>query len=124
MKKYVFILAAIFVLAAVMISAPHTFAASPAANNICSGVQLTGTASCTDTTGLTNIVKTVINILSLIVGLTAVIFIIVGGFKFVTSSGDAQKVASARNTIIYAVVGLAVAALAQFIVAFVLSKVK
>jgi hypothetical protein len=70
-----------------------------------------------------DIIKLVINIFSLIVGVIAVIMIIVGGLKYITSGGDSGNVSGAKNTIIYAVVGLVVVALAQFIVRFVLEKV-
>jgi hypothetical protein len=46
--------------------------------------------------------------------------ILVGGLKYTTSGGDASSVSSAKNTIIYALVGLIVAAFAQFLVRFVL----
>jgi hypothetical protein len=49
--------------------------------------------------------------------------IIFGGFRFVTSGGDANATASARNTIIYAVIGLAVAAIAEVLVRFVIFNV-
>ena len=49
--------------------------------------------------------------------------IIYGGFKYISSGGDSGKVTEAKNTIIYAVIGLVVVALAQFIVQFVLNKV-
>jgi len=65
----------------------------------------------------------VINIFSLVVGIVAVIMIIVGGLKYITSGGDAGNVTGAKNTIIYAIVGLVVVALAQFIVRFVLGRV-
>lgn len=68
-------------------------------------------------------IKTVINIISVLVGIVSVIMIIWGGFKYVTSGGDSGNVTSAKNTIIYAVIGLVVVALAQFIVQFVLTKV-
>lgn len=64
----------------------------------------------------------VINLLSAIVGAVAVIMIIVGGFRYITSAGDSTKAASARNTIIYALVGLVIVALAQVIVRFVLEN--
>ena len=67
-------------------------------------------------------VKFVINILSWIVGTASVIMMILGGFKFVTSSGDSGRVSSARNSILYAVIGLAIVASAQIIVHFVLTK--
>lgn len=74
-------------------------------------------------TRINNTVKNVTDIFSVVVGLTAVLMIIVGGFKYVTSSGDSSKITSAKNTILYAVIGLVVVALAQFIVRFVLGSV-
>jgi hypothetical protein len=49
--------------------------------------------------------------------------IIIGGLKYITSGGDSSNVTGAKNTILYAVVGLVVVAMAQFIVRFVLTKV-
>ena len=71
---------------------------------------------------LTGIIRNVINILSVIVGVVAVIMIIFGGLKYITSGGDSSNVSSAKNTIIYAIIGLIIVALAQFIVRFVLDK--
>lgn len=75
------------------------------------------------TTRLNDIITSIINIFSLIVGLVSVIMIIYGGFLYVTSGGDSGKVTNAKNAIIYAIIGLVVVALAQFIVQFVLSRV-
>lgn len=72
---------------------------------------------------LDNLVKQVITVLSVIIGIVAVIFIIIGGAKYITSGGDSGKVSSAKNTVIYALVGLIIVALAQVMVRFVLSKV-
>jgi hypothetical protein len=72
--------------------------------------------SINDTTSLA------INLFSAIVGLIAVIMIIVGGVKYVTSGGSSEKTTSAKDTILFAVVGLIVVALAQIIVKFVLHK--
>ena len=72
---------------------------------------------------LAGVVKAMINVLSIILGIIAVIMIIIGGFKFVTSGGDANNVSSAKSTIIYALVGLVVVALAQVLVHFVLTAV-
>ena len=63
---------------------------------------------------------TTINVLSYIVGVASFIMIIVGGFRYVTSGGDANSAKSARSTILYAVVGLVVVVVAQAIVQFVL----
>jgi hypothetical protein len=99
-------------------------AASAATNtDVCAGIQATGASNCTDQGGQVNkIIKTVINILSVVVGVAAVIMIIIGGLRYVTSGGDSSNVASAKNTILYAIVGLVIAAMAQFIVQFVLNK--
>ena len=82
-----------------------------------------GTSAQTGATNINNIIKTVINVFSLVVGIVAVIMIIAGGFRYIASGGDSNKITSAKNTIIYAIIGLVVVALAQFIVQFVLSKV-
>lgn len=74
------------------------------------------------TTRINNIISDAINIFSIIVGIIAVIMIIVGGFKYITSGGDSGNITSAKNTIIYAVIGLVIVALAQFLVQFVLDK--
>jgi cytochrome bd-type quinol oxidase subunit 2 len=71
---------------------------------------------------VTNIVKAIVNILSFIVGITGVIMVVVAGFKYITSSGDSNNISSAKNTLLYALVGLAIAALAQFIVHFTLNS--
>ena len=66
--------------------------------------------------------KVVLNILALIIGIAAVVTIIIGGIKFILSNGDPSGVKSARETIIYALVGAVVAVFARAIVAFVLNK--
>lgn len=75
------------------------------------------------TQGINKIITDVVNIFSIIVGIVSVIMIIFGGFRYVTSGGDSGNVSNAKNTIIYALIGLVVVALAQFIVQFVLDKV-
>lgn len=72
--------------------------------------------------GLSGIASKVVNFLSVIVGVVAVIMIIVGGFRYITSGGESGNVSGAKNTLIYAIVGLIIVALAQFIVHFVLSN--
>lgn len=72
--------------------------------------------------GVNDLLEDVINIFSFVVGVVSVIMIIIGGLKYITSSGDSGNVQGAKNTILYAVIGLVVVALAQVIVKFVLSK--
>jgi hypothetical protein len=71
---------------------------------------------------INNVITIAVNIMSSLVGVVAVIMIIVAGFKYVTSGGDSNSVASAKNTLVYAIVGLVVVAFAQIIVRFVLQK--
>lgn len=95
--------------------------------SLCSGsnIDVSGNSNnCNDsgnTNGLNDLLKKVVNIFSAIVGVIAVLMIIVGGFKYITSGGDSGNVSTAKNTIIYAIVGLVIVALAQLIVHFVLS---
>lgn len=69
-----------------------------------------------------DVVANIIKILFFVVGVAAVIMIIIGGFRYITSNGDSAQISSAKNTIIYALIGLAVAVLAQAIVAFVFNR--
>lgn len=81
-----------------------------------------GASDAEGTTKIREASKKVVNIFSLIVGIAAVIMIIFGGFRYITSGGDSGKVGNAKNSLIYAIVGLVVVALAQVIVRFVLSQ--
>lgn len=67
-------------------------------------------------------IRLVINVFSLIVGVISVIMIIIGGLKYITSGGDSGNITGAKNTILYAIIGLVVVALAQVVVKFVLQK--
>ena len=104
-------------------------------DNVCSGADNlslgtigdAGATTCKDVgegTGanVDRLITQIINVFSIVVGIVAVIMIIVGGLKYITSGGDSGKVTSAKNSIIYAIIGLVIVALAQVIVRFVLSK--
>ena len=69
-----------------------------------------------------NLIKTVVSILSWVVGVISVIVLIIGGLKFITANGDSSAINSARSTIIYALVGVVIAALAQVLVVFVIGR--
>lgn len=71
---------------------------------------------------LQGLINRIINIISVIVGVIAVIMIIFGGFRYITSGGNDASVAAAKNTILYALIGLIIVALAQVIVKFVLQN--
>ncbi len=105
-------------------------AATDMENQLCKGAQLdpSATDGCNakaikdSGTGVKDIIATGIDLFSLVVGIIAVIMIIIGGVKYITSNGDAGNVTGAKNTILYAIIGLIVVALAQTIVFFVLGR--
>lgn len=70
---------------------------------------------------LPTLIKNVINILLFVVGIIAVIAIVIGGIRYTTSNGDSSQTKSAKDTILYAVVGLVVAIMAFAIVNFVVT---
>lgn len=67
-------------------------------------------------------IKDVVNVLLFILGAIAVIMIIIGGIRYTTSNGDASQTKAAKDTILYAVIGLVVAILAYAIVNFVIDS--
>ncbi|MEO6513585.1 MAG: pilin [Candidatus Saccharimonadales bacterium] len=100
--------------------APVYATTNQAKSDVCAGAAITG-ANCADGgIGLNGVITNVINILSAVIGVAAVIMIILAGFKYITSGGDPSGVKSAKDSLIYAIVGLLVVALAQTIVRFVL----
>ena len=98
-------------------------------SSLCGSAQdlsVSSTKDCKTTGGsesrFNKILTDIINIFSIIVGVVAVIMIIFGGFKYITSAGNQESIKSAKNTIIYALIGLIIVALAQVIVRFVLRE--
>ena len=57
------------------------------------------------------------------VGIISVVMLIIGGLRYVISGGDSKKVTDAKNTIMYAIIGLIIAILSYAIVNFVISAV-
>jgi hypothetical protein len=102
----------------------------------CEGIGVSGTnpdtgeefdfVNCDDpnigASNIDSILEIALNLLSLVAGVIAVIMIIIAGIKFLTSQGDPAKVASARNTVIYAIVGIIIVAMSQIIVRFVIDR--
>ena len=63
------------------------------------------------------------NTILLIVGLISVVMLVYGGLRYILSGGDSKKVTDAKNTILYAIIGLIISLLAFAIVNFVLNSV-
>lgn len=69
------------------------------------------------------IVNTIIDVFSWLVGVVAVIMVIFGGFRYITAAGDSGKTKTAKDTILYALIGVIIVALAQTIVKYVIGLV-
>lgn len=91
-------------------------AGANAETQVRSGINATGTSG-----GVTleSAVANIVNMLLFIVGVVAVVVIIIGGIMYATSAGDPGRAKKAKDAIMYAVIGLAVAILAYAIVNFV-----
>lgn len=130
LRKTIVSLLSAATLAVVPIAIPAAVHAAPNIKDcLIQGSNLTTDEECQDNqtndagTNINSLITKIINIFSFVVGVVAVIMIIVGGFKYISSGGDSNKITSAKNTIIYAIIGLVIVALAQIIVQFVLGKV-
>ena len=70
-----------------------------------------------------SIIRRVINLMLYAVGVISVIMLIYGGFRYVISGGQKESVTAAKNTILYAIVGLIISIFSYAIVKFVISAV-
>jgi hypothetical protein len=118
----------------VAVTPAATFAAAPATDQKCGNdINIIEGVDCAkgDKTQSTlfeednngnSLFKTITNVLLFLIGAISVIMLIIGGFKYVVSNGDSSAVTSAKNTILYAVIGIVIALLAYAIVNFVISS--
>lgn len=97
-------------------------------SSLCKGANLEfgGSDDCTEggiaEDNINNLIEQAINFFSVVIGVIAVVMIMIGGVKYITSGGDSGNITTAKNTILYAVIGLIVVALAQVVVKFVLQE--
>jgi len=119
-------IAAALVFSAVGLAGIPAYAADPS-DKVCEGIGLVfdnQTNSCKDASAIDNVwimARDVINWILIAAGIIAVGFIIWAGIRYVLSGGDAEKVKKAKNTLLYAIIGLLIAALALVIVNLVIS---
>lgn len=72
--------------------------------------------------GRNGVLTKIARIIAIVVGVASVIMIIIGGFKYVLANGDSNSINSAKNTILYAIIGLIISVIAVSIIQFVLSR--
>lgn len=105
-----------------LLAVPVATYACPSSNSasgqVLSGVGQAG-SDCSSG-GVNNTISTAVTILSIVVGSAAIIMILVSGIRYITSGGDSGKVSSAKSTLIYALIGVVIAAVAQLLVHFIL----
>jgi hypothetical protein len=117
------------VLALVAVFTPFTPGVSAQSCDPSGGIQ--GGINCTDTDNTPDnlfdqdgIFTTIVNILLFLIGAISVIMLIIGGIRYTISAGDSGNVTAAKNTILYAIIGLVVAFLAFAIVNWVLGALQ
>jgi len=85
------------------------------------GCDPNGGLNSNSSTAVGTLAQTIVNIFSVVVGAASIIMIIYSGFRYITSGGSSERIGNAKTTLIYAIIGLVVVALAQILVHFVLS---
>jgi hypothetical protein len=118
MKKFV---TAVFIVGLILASSIAT-PSQATEFNIRSGVNAAhGTGQPTELFGGGGIFTTIANILLFIIGALSVIMLIIGGIRYTISGGNSSAITAAKNTVIYAIVGIIVAILAFAVVNFVIN---
>lgn len=143
-KKLLLVFPALFVLSLAYTSAiafaqettqapPPSIADQSIADSVCQGVLGTQDPSIDTNTTIADcresgdktfnaVIQRIINIFSIVVGAVSVIMIIIGGFRYIISGGDSTGVSGAKNTILYAIVGLVIVLFSQVLVRFVIAN--
>lgn len=108
------------VFAVALLHTPHTFAFD---GTIQGGAESArGNDQTSDLFGATGVFQTITNVLLYVLGAISVIMIIIGGLRYVISGGNSTNVTAAKNTILYAIVGVIIAILSYAIINFVLGS--
>jgi hypothetical protein len=96
--------------------------------NVAGADPLTAGASCSqggsqkdNLFGSGGIFTVIANTLIFLVGAISVIYLIIGGLRYVVSNGDSKNVTAAKDTILYAIVGIVVAVVSFALVQFVIN---
>ena len=119
MKKFLRIILPVL---ACVISVTMVIATNVSASTLQEGAQAAQCDGCpSDLFGDTGVFRQITNTILYIAGIIAVIMLIIGGIKYVISGGDSKKVTDAKNTVLYAIIGLIVCFLAFAIVNFVIA---
>ena len=131
MKKTYQLLTALFIGFALLLPVSSVLAAENVLDQACAGnadATLCGAnnqqqdADCNSIFGECGVLTKAAGIVSIVVGVASVILIIVGSIQYIIASGDSTNIQNAKNTILYAIIGLVITLLARGIIAFVLVR--
>ena len=122
-RSLAYLLVAGFVVVTVGLFASSTAGAASFNLGIADGASAArGVDQAADLFGQTGTFRTITNVLLFLIGAISVIMLIIGGLRYVVSGGDSTAVQNAKNTILYAIVGVVVAILAYAVVSFIISS--
>jgi hypothetical protein len=126
-KLILWTVGAVAAIALAVVIVPQSASALDFFGGACSGAG-SASAACSgngndNISGKNGIILRATELVSIIAGIAAIIVIMIAGIMFVTAGGDSNRISTAKNTIIYSVVGLVVIVLARTIVIFVVTRV-
>lgn len=105
-----------------LLAVPLTASAQNFEQEACEGANLGASSDCNDSAFIEGF-RNITNVLIFIVGSLSVLMVIVGGVRYVVSAGNDQAVQGAKNTILFAIVGVVVSIFAYAIVNFVIVRI-
>ena len=113
-------------MAVILFSPASVLALSASQKAVCAGAGGSDMGSYCATSGPSapSVAQKAVIVFSVVIGFIAVVMLMIGGVKYMTSQGDPQSISSAKNTILYAIVGILVAAMAQGIAKYVINQVQ
>ncbi len=121
-RKVLFPIVALLLLTGVSLAIVHPVGAAGFNMGIAEGASSArGIDQAADLFGEVGVFRSITNVLLFLIGAISVIMLIIGGLRYVVSGGDSTAVQNAKNTILYAIVGIIVAILAYAAVDFVIS---
>jgi hypothetical protein len=126
MKKLRLLLAALGLM--VLLAPAVPVAAGDVFQEVCDDPAAQSSPACQTTgedplTGSDGAILRVARAVAVVAGVAAVIIMMIGGYMYATSAGDSSKISNAKNTILYAAVGLVVIALAQALITFIIGSI-
>lgn len=128
MRRYLTVVLAI-VMSVLVLTALTPVYAENLTQDACNATGADASSVCTTNqtddplTGPGGIIGRAIDLLSILVGVASVIVIMVAGFSFITSQGEPAALSKAKNSLIFAVIGIVIVVLAQVIAGFVVKQV-